>query len=114
MQGRHVKVVGRARSALLSNHIVIEGFLRDISHAVGSKPAALPLVQIYVDGASGSVISATAHVVIHTWFVDRRLMLDLFSMSTFHDLTVIAAISRHFGISRYHLFDFTSTLSVTP
>lgn len=113
MQGRHVKVVGRARSIALSNCDVVDSFLRDLTHAIGMR--VTPVVHLHDEGgATGVATSSAFHVVLHTWDAERRLMLDVFSAVAFHDLTVVSAVSRHFGLSRYHVFDFTHALLVTP
>jgi S-adenosylmethionine/arginine decarboxylase-like enzyme len=115
MKGRHVKIVGRARLEVLANKETIESFLSDVLHAIGSKPATPPFVQVDVHGCiAGFVLLPTSHAVIHAWPKDRRLMFDLFCPFSFHDITVLSAVVRHFGLSRYHLADLSRPLALAP
>lgn len=114
MLGRHIKVVGRGKTEHLSRKEVVENFLDDIAHAVGIRPVIVPFVYDNVDSEciTGFIVLPTSHAVIHTWPRDALLMFDLYAPTHFHDITVIAAVVRHFGLAKYNLTDLTKTLRV--
>ena len=114
MQGRHIKVVGKGKPEALASKDTVESFIADIVHAVGMRPAIAPFVYDNVDAKciTGFVVLPTSHAVVHTWSLDKLLMFDLFAPHQFHDLTVVAAVVRHFGLAKYAVRDLTNAMCI--